>query len=109
MKIVRNSILPFSGYKAINLFGILFVRKKAIIGSIDINHESIHTAQMKEMLYIPYYIWYGIEWLIRFMCCLGNKKAYRLVGFEQEAYTHEQDMQYLQNRKHFCWFTYIVS
>ena len=52
MKIVRNNIIPFKGYKAVNLFGILFVRDDAVIGSVDINHESIHTAQMKEMLYV---------------------------------------------------------
>lgn len=65
MKIIRNNILPFGRYKVLNLFGLLFVKKNAIIGPIVINHESIHTAQMKEMLYIPFYIWYGIEWLIR--------------------------------------------
>ena len=48
MKIVRNNIIPFKGYKAVNLFGILFVRGDAVISSTDINHESIHTAQMKE-------------------------------------------------------------
>lgn len=44
MEIVRNNIIPFKGYKAVNLFGILFVRDDAVIGSVDINHESIHTA-----------------------------------------------------------------
>lgn len=65
MKIVRNNIIPFKGYKAVNLFGILFVRGDSVIGSVDINHESIHTAQMKEMLYVFFYLWYGIEWLVR--------------------------------------------
>ena len=58
MKIIRNNIIPFKGFKAINLFGILFVRGNAELSDEVINHESIHTAQMKEMLYIPFYIWY---------------------------------------------------
>lgn len=35
MKIVRNNIIPFKGYKAVNLFGILFVRGDSVIGSVD--------------------------------------------------------------------------
>jgi hypothetical protein len=31
MKIIYNKIIPFPGYKAINLFGILFARKNAKI------------------------------------------------------------------------------
>jgi len=31
MKIIENKIIPFPGYKAINLFGILFVREGAKI------------------------------------------------------------------------------
>ena len=65
MKIIRNNIIPFKGFKAINLFGILFVRGNAELSDEVINHESIHTAQMKEMLYIPFYIWYGIEYLCK--------------------------------------------
>lgn len=32
MKIIYNDIIPFQGFKAINLFGILFARKEAKIG-----------------------------------------------------------------------------
>lgn len=40
--IIKNNIIPFKGYKAINLFGIIFTRKD--LNEIDINHEKIHTA-----------------------------------------------------------------
>lgn len=52
MKIIYNSIIPFKGFAAINLFGILFVRKGIKISEEMINHEAIHTSQMKEMLYV---------------------------------------------------------
>jgi hypothetical protein len=42
MKIIYNKIIPFVGYKAINLFGFIFARRK--LNSTDINHECIHTA-----------------------------------------------------------------
>ena len=106
MKIVRNNIIPFKGFKAINLFGILFCRKNAVIGSVLLNHERIHTAQMKEMLYVFFYIWYGIEWLIRAIMYWDCKMAYRNILFEQEAYWYDDDMDYLKNRKHFAWFEF---
>lgn len=101
MKIIYNNVIPFKGFKAINLFGIIFVRKGCKMNNIDINHEKIHSAQMKELLYIPFYIVYFIEWLIRFLY-LGNfDKAYRNTSFEVEAYCQQYDLKYLKNRKHY--------
>ncbi len=104
MKIIRNNYIPFKGFKAINLFGVLFVRGNARISERTIRHETIHTAQMKEMLYIGFYLWYFIEWLIR-LFMKGN--AYRNISFEKEAYSNEKDLRYLDNRKRFAWFKYI--
>ena len=103
MKIIRNNIIPFSGYKAMNLFGVLFVRGNARIDDITLNHEKIHTAQIKEMLYVFFYIWYAIEWLIR----LPKGNAYRSISFEREAYENDSDINYLKNRKHFAFLKYI--
>jgi hypothetical protein len=41
MKIIYNKVIPFKGFKAINLFGFLFARKP--LSESDINHETIHT------------------------------------------------------------------
>lgn len=99
MKIIYNNILPFKGFKCVNLFGILFARKGANITQITVNHESIHSQQMKELLYLPFYIWYIIEWLIR-LFLKGN--AYRNISFEREAYSNERNADYLSKRKHFA-------
>lgn len=64
MKIVYNNLIPFKGFAAINLFGILFVRGVKVSEEM-INHEAIHTAQMKEMLYVFFYLWYVVEWIVR--------------------------------------------
>jgi len=104
MKIIRNKYIPFKGFRAINLFGILFVRGSARINERTIRHEAIHTAQMKEMLYIFFYLWYVIEWLIR-LFMEGN--AYRNISFEREAYSNEDDVIYLESRKRFAWIKYI--
>lgn len=98
MKIIYNNIIPFPGFKAINLFGILFVRKGCKMNAVDINHEAIHTAQMKELLYIFFYLWYFVEWIVR-LFKKGN--AYRNIRFEKEAYKYQNNLQYLDTRKHY--------
>lgn len=65
MLVIYNKIIPFRGYKAINLFGVIFVRSGCWFSNYDLNHEQIHTKQIIEMLYIFFYIWYIIEFLIR--------------------------------------------
>ena len=97
MKIIYNNIIPFKGFLAINLFGILFVRgTESDINERVLNHKKIHTAQMKELWYIPFYILYLLEWLYR-LTQKGN--AYRNISFEREAYDHEMDLNYLANRR----------
>ena len=95
MKIVYNNIIPFKGFIAINLFEILFVRKeyKHLVTREVINHEKIHSAQMRELLYIPFYLIYIIEWLF---------KGYRNISFEKEAFENDQNLDYLKQRKHYA-------
>lgn len=104
MKVIYNNLIPFKGYKAINLFGILFVRKGKTMHDKDLNHEAIHTAQMKEMLYIPFYLWYLIEWFIKLFRYWNFHTAYRCISFEREAYMNQYNLEYLKIRKHFEWF-----
>ena len=104
MKVIYNNIIPFKGFKCINLFGVLFVRKGCFMSEEDLNHERIHTAQMKEMLYVGFYIWYFVEWLIRL---LGKGNAYRNLGFEKEAYSNDENLTYLATRPRFAWWKYL--
>ena len=104
MKVVYNNLIPFKGYKAINLFGIVFARKGAVLTGKDLNHEAIHTSQMKEMLYLFFYVWYVVEWIVRLF---GSGNAYRNISFEQEAYDNDDDLQYLSTRKPYCWTKYL--
>ena len=100
MKIIRQNILPPKGFLAINLFGLLFCKKDAKINDVIVNHESIHTSQMKEMLYIPFYLLYVTEWLIKLLF-KGN--AYRNISFEREAYDNQYNLNYLKERKRYNW------
>lgn len=40
MKVIYNNLIPFKGYKAINIFGLVFVRKGAKFTEVDYNHDS---------------------------------------------------------------------
>ncbi len=102
MKVVVNNIIPFKGFMSVNLFGVLFVNKKWAedVNKTVINHESIHTAQMKELLYIFFYIAYLFEWIYRVFT--NPRNPYFSISFEKEAYTHEKDLNYLKTRKHFA-------
>jgi hypothetical protein len=66
----------------------------------DYNHENIHTAQMKELGYIFFYILYFVEWLYRVV--FHTRTAYRGISFEREAYTHQYDYGYLEHRAKFA-------
>ena len=98
MKVIYNRIIPFKGFKAINLFGVLFVREGCTMREKDFNHESIHTAQMKEMLYVFFYVVYLIEWIYHLVRLRNWNKAYYAISFEKEAYAHENDESYLKKR-----------
>ena len=105
MKIVRSRYLPpLRRHVAINLFGVFFVHPNVHVNERLINHERIHTAQMRELGYLPFYLIYLIEWFIR-LVMKGN--AYLSISFEREAYRHENDFDYLSRRKHYAWVKYL--
>lgn len=115
MKIIYNDYLPFKGFIALNLFGIIFIRndqkdwlnKHSQIEPLILNHEAIHTAQMKETLYIGFYIIYFIWYLFNLVRHDNSITAYRAIPFEREAYNNEADMDYLKTRKHFSFLHYV--
>lgn len=100
-KIVYNNIIPFKGFWAINIFGIIFARKECgKLDPITINHEQIHSAQQRELLYIFFYILYLVEWVYHLI--FHTATAYESISFEKEAYENEHNMKYLETRKRFA-------
>lgn len=64
-----------------------------------LNHEQIHLAQQKELLVIPFFLFYGVNYLVNLMRFRNHHKAYREIIFEKEAYQNERNLSYLQTRK----------
>lgn len=96
--------MPFKGFTAINLLGMLFVHPGVYLSDELMNHERIHTAQQREMLFVFFYLAYFIEWMMR-LPMRGN--AYRNISFEREAYANQRDLDYLKHRRLYAWRHYM--
>lgn len=105
VKIIYNKYIPFGRFLALNLFGVIFAKGK--LKDKDLNHELIHSAQIKELLYIPFYLFYVIEWIYKSIRYWGFYKGYRNISFEREAYGNSSDLGYLKKRKRFAFLKYL--
>ncbi len=87
------------------LFPFILVRQPNP-GPILINHERIHLRQQLELGILPFYLWYGLEYLIRRLQYRRHYAAYRNISFEREAFAHETDLTYLSHRAWFAFWPY---
>ena len=101
--IIRNDIIPFRGYKAIALWPFIFVRDQVPFDEVDENHERIHLRQQIELLVLFFYLLYLVFWIYNLFKYRDGKTAYRMIPFEREAYSHEDDPMYLSERKLWAW------
>ncbi len=94
-----------------NFLGIILCRKEyEPLGKVAKNHEYIHTLQQRELLWIGFFMWYHIEWLVRFVKYKGDgMKAYRNINFEREAYDNQANLNYPAERLPFAWCYDYVS
>lgn len=89
MILVKNKWFPFGNYKAINICGIVFY-KGDNLSDKTINHEKIHTKQMIELLFIFFYLWYGIEYLIIRLFHKKQNDVYHDVSFARVGELEKQ-------------------
>ena len=75
---------------------------------VFVNHEKIHLRQQLELLVLPFYIFYVLEYIIRLIQYKNKDLAYRNISFEREAYTNETDSDYLKNRSFFGFLNYLT-
>ena len=99
--IVTKYLIP-KGYRGLAVFPFVFVKYPLDKNNpVFVNHERIHLRQQLELLIIPFFIWYFIEFLLRWTQYKNFDLAYRNISFEREAYTNEKDLDYLKRRS-FC-------
>lgn len=89
------------------IFPFLFVKYKKPSASL-INHERIHFRQQLEMLILPFYFWYVIEYLIYRFNGKNSHQAYMSISFEREAYANDDDLTYLKKRKTWGFWGYLA-
>ena len=81
--------------------------KQLMVEKVLINHEKIHLNQQMELLVIPFYLFYSIEFLWRLVQYKNWHLAYRNISFEREAYANEKDLVYLNKRSFWAFLGYL--
>lgn len=97
--LIKSKFFVPQGYKAMTIFPFIFYRGE--MDQVTYNHESIHIRQQMELLILPFFIWYFIDYIIGLFKYGSHNKAYRNIIFEREAYENQDDISYLHKRKIF--------
>ncbi len=93
--IVLKHMVP-DGFLGVTFFPFIFLKNEDLKkDQVFINHEKIHVRQQLQLLIFPFFIWYMIEFLIKWMIYKDKNIAYRNISFEREAYQNENDFEYL--------------
>ena len=105
--IVTKYLIP-NGYRGLAVFPFVVVKY-----SVDkenplfVNHERIHLRQQLELLVIPFFLWYFLEFLLRLVQYRNMNLAYINISFEREAYANEKDLDYLKQSSFWTFLKYI--
>jgi len=104
-----SNIISYMNIGGISLFPFIILKEKynynTRVSKVIKNHETIHFYQQLELLVIPFYLLYILEWFIKLF--IYGKDAYIHISFEREAYKYESDVNYISNRKWYSSFYYI--
>ncbi|MEO6148598.1 MAG: hypothetical protein ABIP28_00475 [Mucilaginibacter sp.] len=101
-------VVPFLRVDGMALYPFILVKSKSAVNDrVLINHEAIHLKQQAELLVIPFYIFYLLNYLCNLFIYRGHNKAYRNIVFEREAYQNETDLAYNQKRGLWAWRKYL--
>jgi hypothetical protein len=105
--IVTKYLIP-KGYRGLTAFPFVFVKyKKDKENLVFLNHERIHIRQQLELLVIPFFVLYFLEFLLRLIQYKSIYLAYRNISFEREAYTNEKDLNYIKQRSFWKFLKYV--
>jgi hypothetical protein len=108
--VIQNSKIPQWLSIFINIWAITiwpFVICRGEMDEVTLNHEKIHIKQQAELLLIGFYLLYGGFWLWnRLWHRMSNQEAYMNIPFEREAYSNDNNLEYLGERKWYAWLSY---
>ena len=105
--IVYKYVVP-KGYRSITNFPFIFLLHKGDRENrVLVQHEKIHIRQQLELLVLFFYVWYFVEFLIRYVQYKNWNRAYRNISLEREAYANEKDLYYLKQRSFWRFLKYF--
>jgi hypothetical protein len=105
--IVSKYLIP-RGFQGLTVFPFVVVRdRKAQDYLVLMNHEHIHLRQQLELLVLPFFVIYVLDYLVKLMRYRNKDRAYRNVIFEREAYQNENDLDYLKSRSFWRFLKYF--
>ena len=112
-KFINNSKIPvwLSKLSPINIWAFSFgiwVWCRGVITAKTKRHETIHFQQQLELFFVLQWVLYGVFWLYGMAKYKDGRVAYYKNPFEQEAYSNQDDVAYLQRRKRFNWINYSI-
>lgn len=108
--ILCSKYLVPKGYSGLTVYPFVFLKhKKFKNDAVLLNHEYIHLKQQLELLMIPFFVWYVIEFMIRLLYFKNWNLAYKNISFEREAFYNEANSNYLNERGFWCFLKYIRS
>ena len=108
MPIVVNKYLIGRHFVGIALWPFIVVKNHELkTDKIFINHERIHLRQQLELLVIPFYLIYLLEYCVRLFQYRNSQEAYRNISFEREAYEMEKELSYLKKRRFWSFMKYL--
>ena len=110
MIVVVNKYLLAKGFHAISLWPFVILKHKALAKApVFMNHERIHLSQQIKMLLLSFYLWYSLEFLLRWYQFKNPYLAYKNISFEREAYANESDLNYVRKRRLWNFTEYLVK
>lgn len=96
--------------RAATILFLVFIKERQLADENKNNfvvHEVIHVRQTLEMLIIPFVFLYLYEFFSYLSYGVSARAAYRMISFEQEAFTFEDEKWYLEKRPLFAWTNFF--
>ncbi|MGI4751981.1 MAG: hypothetical protein ACRYFB_15210 [Janthinobacterium lividum] len=103
-------VVPSLRANGMALFPFILVKlEKSRFDEVMIRHEIIHLRQQLELLVIPFYFFYLLNYLYNRTIYSDHHEAYMNIVFEREAYANDDLPDYLKHRKLFSWWKYFKN
>lgn len=98
----------FVPYSAMAIYPFILVKRKEFSeNAVLINHERIHHRQQLELLILPFYLVYLLNYLVNLIRYRNHYRAYKEIIFEREAFAQDDDLDYLNKRNLYSFLKFI--